>query len=102
MKNKLWQLIQAYLNQKIDEVIFCRDFFLLYVHEIDFDDFDDFEQKILSELSVVAGRFSPYEEEHKDYPGVYYTKKELAKKILETKEKLIEIHPEYFIGDIDQ
>ena len=41
MKNKLWRLIEYYLDKKIDEVVFCSDFFLLYVHEIDYNDFDD-------------------------------------------------------------
>ena len=96
MKNKLWQLIEYYLDKKIDEVVFCSDFFLLYVHEIDYNDFDDQEQKILSELSEVAGRFSEFESDHEKYPGVYYTKAELAEKILETKTALMKILPEYF------
>jgi hypothetical protein len=96
MKSKLWLLIQDYLSRKIDEVFFCSKFFLLYVHEIKYDDFDEQEQMILSELSEVAGRFSEFESDHRKYPGVYYTKDELASKILETKQKLIKIHPEYF------
>ena len=96
MKNKLWQLIEYYLDKKIDEVVFCSNFFLLYVHEIDYNDFDDQEQKILSELSEVAGRFSEFESDHEKYPDVYYTKAELAEKILETKIALMKIHSEYF------
>ncbi|MCX6987420.1 MAG: hypothetical protein NT065_04610 [Chlamydiae bacterium] len=96
MKNKLWRLIEYYLDKKIDEVVFCSNFFLLYVHEIDYNDFDDQEQNILSELSEVAGRFSPYEEDHIETPGAFYTKQQLAEKILETKTALMKIHPEYF------
>jgi hypothetical protein len=96
MKNKLWRLIQEYLDQKIDEVIFCHNFFLIYIHEIDYEDFDDQEKIILSELSEVSGRFSEFESDHQKYPGVYYTKAELAAQIKDTKIKLMKIHPEYF------
>lgn len=99
MKIKLWRLIGFYVDQRIDEANFCRVFFSLYLHEINYDDFDEEEQEILSELSEVAGRFSPYEEDLKEMPNFFYDKNQLAAKILETKQKLMKIYPEYFEED---
>lgn len=96
MKNKMWELIEDFINKKIDEAYFCENFFILYTDKIDYYEFDEFEQKILSRLSEVAGRFSAFETDHKQYPGLYYTKEELLTVIQESKEQLQKRHPEYF------
>ena len=92
----VYLIINEYLNNKITEKQFCDEFRASYDLEIDLYALDSKEYEALHELSEVAGRFSEFESDHKKYPGLYYTKAELADKILKTKQKLMKIHPEYF------
>ena len=89
-------IINEYLNKKINENQFCDEFRASYDLEIDLYALEVKVYEALHELGEVAGRFSEFESDHKKYPGLYYTKEELAAKILETKQKLMKIHPEYF------
>lgn len=77
-----------YLSGKIDESAFCDEFYYCYDLEVEYDTLTKEEQQAFSELAIIASRFSRFEEEHKKYPGVYYTREEVRKKIIETKEKL--------------
>ena len=95
-KRFIYCLITKYLNNQLSEVQFCDEFRLSYAFEIDLDTLDPQEYRALHELRNVAGRFSEFETDHHKYPGLYYTKKELAEAILETKQKLMKINPEYF------
>lgn len=97
-KRFIYYLIKKYLNKQLTEVQFCNEFRLSYGFEIDLDALDIEEYHALHELRNVAGRFSEFDSDHQKYPGLYYTKEELAAKILETKQKLMKIHPEYFEG----
>jgi hypothetical protein len=87
-KRRIYQLIDMYLAQKINEAAFCADFIPSYDLELDYDTLTDEEHLVFSELGKIAGRFSGFEEDIRKYPGVYYTKEELRQKIIETKEKL--------------
>jgi hypothetical protein len=87
-KRRIYQLIDMYLAEKIDEATFCSDFIPSYDLELDYDTLTDEEHQALSELGKIASRFSEFEEDIKKYPGIYYTKNELKKKIIETKRKL--------------
>jgi hypothetical protein len=77
-----------YLSDKINESTFCHEFYCSYDLELDYDTLMEEEYKAFYELSEITSRFSEFEEDVKKYPGVYYTKEELNKKIVETKEKL--------------
>jgi hypothetical protein len=95
-KKYLYTLLFLYLKGQINEVGFCDEFYKIYnLGELE-EKLELDEDFIFNQLSEVAGRFSEFESDHQKYPGVYYTKAELAAKILETKEKLMKIHPEYF------
>jgi hypothetical protein len=87
-KRRIYQLIDMYLAEKIDESTFCGDFIPSYDLELDYDTLTDEEHQAFSELGKIASRFSEFEEDIKKYPGVYYTKEELKQKIIETKSKL--------------
>lgn len=84
----IYHLIDAYLSGAIDESTFCTEFHCSYDLELDYDTLSEEEYKAFSELGRVAGQFSEFKEDHKRYPGVYYTKRDLHQKILETKETL--------------
>jgi hypothetical protein len=84
----IYHLIDAYLSGDIDESKFCSEFHRSYDLELDYDTLSEGEYKAFSELGKVAGRFSEFEDDHKKYPGVYYTRRDLHQKILQTKENL--------------
>lgn len=87
-KRRIYWLIDSYLSGKIDEIQFSDDFYSTFDLEVDYDSLTEEENKIFSELSKISARFSPFEEDLKNYPGTYFSKEDLKNKIIETKEKL--------------
>ncbi len=87
-KRRIYQLIDMYLSDKINESTFCHEFYCAYDLELDYDTLKKDEYKAFYELSEITSRFSEFEKDIKKYPGVYHTKKEVKQKIIETKEKL--------------
>lgn len=87
-KRRIYQLIDIYLSDKINESTFCHEFYCSYDLELDYDTLMEDEYKAFYELSEITIRFSEFEEDIKKYPGVYRTKEEVKQKIIETKEKL--------------
>ena len=88
-KRIIYQLIDMYLLGKITESTFCREFYCSYDLELDYDTLTEEEYKSFYELSKIVSRFSEFEEDIKKYPGTYYSKEEVRKKIVATKEQLI-------------
>ena len=87
-KKRVYELIDLFLSGKIDAWAFCDEYHVCYGLEIDLDTLTESETNAFNGLSIVAGRFSKFEEDHRNYPGTYFTEEELKKKVLETKEKL--------------
>ena len=87
-KRRIYELINMYLTGNIDEKNFCDDFVPTYDQELDYDTLTEKEHEAFSDLGKIASRFSDFEEDLANYPGIYYTKSEVRKKIIETKEKL--------------
>lgn len=87
-KRRLYQLIEMYLSGKINESSFCDDFVPSYDIELDHDSLTEEENQAFRELSRITGRFSEFDKDHKEHPGVFYTKKDVRHKVLETKDKL--------------
>ena len=87
-KRHIYYLIDMYLSDKIEESTFCDEFYYSYDLELDRSTLTEEERKAFFELGEVAGRFSEFIEDHKKYPGVYYSKDELRKKVIETKNRL--------------
>ena len=85
--------MDLFLEEQILASVFCDEFYYSYDLEIDNDDLTQEEQQAFSDLSKVSSRFSQFEDDLKNYPGVYYSTEELRKKIRETKEKLQEQSP---------
>lgn len=92
-KRRLYWLIDQYLLDKIDEPVFCDEFYYSYDLEVDSNTLTDIEKVVFAELSQVSSRFSQYEEDHKLDPRAFSTVEELKQKIIETKEKLQEQSP---------
>lgn len=87
-KRRLNWLIDQFLENKIDAETFCDEFHECYGLELGLDALTPLEEEIFYELSVVANRFSPFEEDLIKYPGTYFTEAELRQKIIDTKNKL--------------
>lgn len=87
-KKRVYWLLDQYLAGKIDARTFCDEFYYSYDLEIKRSSLSQLESKIFSNLSIVAGRFSEFEEDHINYPGTYFTEEELKNKVIETREAL--------------
>lgn len=87
-KRRIYQLIEMYLSNKINESTFCYEFYCSYDLELNYESLLEDEYQAFYELSEITSRFSEFENDFKKYPGVYYTNEELSRKIIETKEKL--------------
>ena len=70
-----------YLSDKISDEDFCDRFYWLYDLENGNDKYSAEEEAILSELSVVAGRYSPNYMDHLLYPKAYFTTEQLRSKV---------------------
>ena len=80
--------MQQYLVGKIDERTFCDEYYYSYGLEIDYETLLDVEQRAFAELSAVSRRFTEFQEDIEQYPGVYFTSRELHEKVKETQDKL--------------
>ncbi|RQO30394.1 magnesium and cobalt transport protein CorA [Taibaiella sp. KBW10] len=87
-KRRLYWLIDQYLSGKINEPVFCNEFYYSYDLEVNNDILTDMEKVAFAELSKVSSRFSQYEEDHKLNPSAFSTAEELRRKIIEVKGKL--------------
>lgn len=74
-KRRLYQLMDMYLSGFIEAPTFCDEFYYSYDLEMDYKTLSKEEHSAFSELSTVSGRFSEFEEDHKKYPGAYFTEK---------------------------
>lgn len=83
--NNVISLIENVISGKLTVKEFSDQFYQAY--DLGEDDFSDDEESILNELSKVSARYSPYESDHRAYPGVYYTEAEVincAKEVLQS------------------
>lgn len=80
--DQLYRLIEDYLNKHINAMNFSKNFSIIYNIHVDYDTLTAVEDKLFEELSEITGRFSPYEEDLKEY-NIYYDEEALHKKALE-------------------
>ncbi len=73
---QLYYLIREYIKGNYDTNTFCEQFSLIYDMEVDDDDLNEIERTLFSNLSRIAYRFSPYEEDLA-IPNMYYTEQEV-------------------------
>jgi hypothetical protein len=87
-KRRIYWLIDEYLFGKINEQIFCDEFYYCYDLELNHGTLTEIESKSFSELSEVSSRFSQFDEDYKLDASAFVNVIELRKKIVEIKEKL--------------
>lgn len=83
---KILELIKKYLSQEINAWDFCNQYVQYYNLELNTQNLSISEKEVLSELNVVASRFSDIEEDLLLYPGTYFNEKQLKEKVIEVKE----------------
>lgn len=88
-KRRIYQLIDLYLSDRISTSTFCYEFYCAYDLELNFESLSKDEYIALYNLSEVTIRFSEFEKDIKNYPGVYSTNEDVRKQAEKTKEKLI-------------
>ena len=76
---KLYQLLMDYLAKKIDTETFSDDFTIIYDLHVDYDTLSAEEQKLFGELSEITSRFSPFEEDLKEF-DCYFNETDIERK----------------------
>jgi hypothetical protein len=94
-KRQLYWLIDQYLSGKMNAWDFCNKYHDCYDVWLDLDHLSEQEDELFSELSIIASRFSPYDEDHIAQPGFFSTEAVLKKKIVEIKKKLQDDWPSF-------
>ena len=89
-KRRIYELMDIYLANQIDAWTFCNEFYYCYDLELDINVLTELEAEVFSELAIVSGRFTKFEEDLKKYPGTYFTEEQLKLKILESKDRLMD------------
>lgn len=71
-KERLYWLLRLYKDKEIEAETFCDEFHSTYDHDLD-EELTETERVLFKEIAAVTARFSPFEEDHKKYPGMYFT-----------------------------
>lgn len=87
-KRYLYWIIEEYLENHISSRVFCDSFYEAYDLELNSRDLSSIELKVFSQLGTIANRFSEFQEDIDQYPGVYFSEVELKEAIMSAKKKL--------------
>jgi len=72
-KEQLYYLLNAYLKKEYDVKTFCKAFEDTFYPDTPSDELTPKEYEIFEKLGEKVVRFSPFEEDLKKYPGVYFS-----------------------------
>lgn len=81
-KEQLMYLLEHYYKNDYTTDVFVDEFYRIYNFEVDDSDLTQKELRILSELSTITGRFSPFEDDLK-IPNAYFSENDVRKKATE-------------------
>lgn len=87
-KRRLYWLVDEYISNRINESVFCDEYYFSYNMEINQADLLDYEKDQFESISKIASRFSEFEEDHKLDAKAFSSSQELREKILEAKKVL--------------
>ncbi|MDO4477328.1 MAG: hypothetical protein Q4B93_05185 [Clostridia bacterium] len=83
-KEKLWKLINGFLDGYYDVKTFCEEFNRVYDLEINYNQLTREENEEFGDLCEMAGRFSDDKNELK-IPHMYFSEKEILCKVKKIK-----------------
>ena len=87
-KQFIYQLINDYLDEKIECEYFCNLFSEVYNLKIDYDSLNKIEREQFKELAMMSSRFSPFETDLSKY-DCYFGEVDIRKKTNEVRAKLM-------------
>ncbi len=84
LKERIYWYIDLLLKGEIDCSSFADSFYRAYNLRLSFyeeeevySDLSELEEFEFSKLGQIVSRYSPFQEDHKLYPGVYYTEEDV-------------------------
>ncbi|MFC9775303.1 magnesium and cobalt transport protein CorA [Paenibacillus chitinolyticus] len=89
-KERLCWLLRLYKGKEIEAETFCDEFHMTYHYELNDEEVTETERVLFREIATVAARFSPFEEDHQKYPGVYFTTEDVERVVRTNSNKLID------------
>ena len=87
-KEKLMYLLEHYQKGNYATVTFTDEFDRIYNFETDDDSLSSEEERLMGELAIITSRFSEFEEDLK-IPNMYFSEKDVKRKVKEIYSKLI-------------
>jgi hypothetical protein len=78
----LYELIEMFIGGRVSPREFCDLFYECFDLGIDLSLLSDVERREFERISDVAGRFSEYEEDRKQFPKAYSDEDELQETVL--------------------
>lgn len=88
-RKQLLYLLENYYKANYTTDVFADEFSRIYDHETDYDLLSKKEHELMRELSIITGRFSPFDEDLK-IPNAYFNEEDVRKKATEVYLKLLE------------
>lgn len=76
-KEELYYLISAYNKGEYDIQTFCQTFEQVFYPDIPYEELTPLELDAFQKLGEKVARFSPFEEDLKKYPKVYFSGKDI-------------------------
>ena len=89
-KEQLLFLLREYYHGGYSTETFSGEFSRIFDHEMDYSLLNDIEHRLMSELSTITNRFSPYESDFR-FKNVYFTELQVKEKATEVYMKLKEM-----------
>lgn len=80
-KKQLYYLLENAKIGKYDINTFCNLFTVTFDVECDYESLSETEMNVFSELEQYTCRFSPFEEDFKNYPNTYYDENTIKNQI---------------------
>ncbi len=87
LRDKLWELIAALVNNRCGIQEFCDDFGRIYNLEIDYSILSNTENDQFSDLCDMADRFSD-DEEDLALPNIYFSEKQIRDRAQEIYQRI--------------
>ena len=84
LRCQLYYVLEEYIAGNYDTVTFCYTFFNLFYPDRPKDKLTESEFVQFEKLAKATSRFSPYDEDFKNYPNAYISAKEIEKIAMET------------------
>ena len=80
-KQQLYYLLEAFNRKEYDVKTFCSAFEEVFYPDVPKEELTEFELSKFEDLAKIVVRFSPFEDEIKKLPNVYYSEEDVKNAI---------------------